>query len=81
MHQALSLNLNNPRVATWLALILLWSLIWKGFALWKAGRKGSSIWFIVLFVLNTAGILDIIYLFLVDTKKDKGEESDTNSEA
>ena len=31
-----------------LAVISIWSLVWKGFALWKSAQKKSVIWFIVL---------------------------------
>jgi hypothetical protein len=43
-------------------LLALWELVWKGFALWKASHNNQSGWFIALLVLNTAGILPIIYL-------------------
>lgn len=46
-------------------LLMLWSIFWKGLGLWHAGRKGDPYWFIAILVLNTAGILEIIYLFLV----------------
>lgn len=54
-------------------LLMLWSLVWKGLALWRAARRGENIWFIVLMVVNTVGILEIIYYFLVakSDKKDK----------
>lgn len=60
---------------SWLGIfllpIILWSLFWKGWALWKAARSGDSAWFIVLLAVNTVGILEIIYVFLVakDSKK------------
>jgi hypothetical protein len=44
---------------------MLWSIFWKGLALWHSGRRGQSWWFIVLLVVNTMGILEIIYLFAV----------------
>ena len=44
-------------------IFLLWSLFWKGLALWHSGRKGSGWWFVILFLVNTVGILEIIYLF------------------
>lgn len=47
----------------------LWSLIWKGFALYRAGANRSNGWFIVLFILNTAGILDILYLIFSRKKQ------------
>ncbi len=43
--------------------VVVWSLPWKGFALWKSARRGESRWFIALLLLNTAGIMEIIYLF------------------
>jgi methionyl-tRNA synthetase len=48
----------------YLIAAIIWSIPWKGFALWKSARRGDSIWFIVMLILNTAGILDIAYLFL-----------------
>jgi hypothetical protein len=46
-------------------LLIVWSGFWKGLALWHAGRRGQPWWFIILLLVNTAGILEIIYLFLV----------------
>ncbi len=48
-----------------LVLLVLWSLFWKGLALWHSGRRGQYTWFIILLVVNTLGILEIIYLFAV----------------
>lgn len=50
-------------------LLMIWQLVWKGLALWKAGKRQDKVWFVILFLLNTLGILDIIYLFAVKTKK------------
>jgi hypothetical protein len=50
-------------------LLILWSVIWKGIALWKAARNGSKVWFIVLLVVNTVGILDILYIFVFGKPK------------
>ncbi|MBU0668253.1 hypothetical protein KJ951_02650 [Patescibacteria group bacterium] len=46
-------------------LLVIWVLFWKGLALWHAGRRGQSWWFAILLVVNTVGILEIIYLFAV----------------
>ncbi len=46
-------------------LFVLWNLFWKGLALWHAARKNQEWWFIILLVVNTVGILEIIYLFAV----------------
>lgn len=47
---------------------IIWTLIWKGFALWRAAELRQKWWFIAFLVLNTLGILEIIYLFLVVRK-------------
>jgi hypothetical protein len=48
-----------------LPILLLWSGFWKGLALWHSGRRGQPLWFVVLLIVNTLGILEIVYLFLV----------------
>ncbi|MEI6352722.1 MAG: DUF5652 family protein [Candidatus Nomurabacteria bacterium] len=45
-------------------ILLVWSMVWKGFALWKAARNSSKPWFIILLVLSTLGILEILYIFV-----------------
>lgn len=52
-----------------LSLLLLWSLVWKGIALWKAARNSAKVWYIVLLLLNTVGILEILYIFVFSKKK------------
>lgn len=56
----------------WLLLLLLvlWTLPWKGVALWKAANLRDKTWFVVLLLLNTVGILEIIYIFRIARKKD-----------
>lgn len=55
-----------------LALILsaLWTILWKGMALWKAAKREDRVWFIVLLILNTLGILDILYIYIF-SRRDK----------
>lgn len=52
-------------LGTGILFIVIWSFFWKGLALWHAGRKGQPWWFVVMLVINTAGILEIVYLFMV----------------
>ncbi|MFC1904010.1 DUF5652 family protein [Chloroflexota bacterium] len=52
-------------------LAIVWSMTWKGIALWKAGKNGNLAWFIVLFIFNTLGILPIIYIFAFSKTGDK----------
>ena len=66
-------DLTCPFLPNWMSIILpiliIWSLIWKGMALWKAGRNNQLAWFIVLLIFNTLGILEIIYIFYFSRKK------------
>jgi len=57
-------------ISTAIMLLALWSLVWKGIALWYAARRGEKGWFTWLLVLNTAGILEIIYIFAVAKRSD-----------
>jgi hypothetical protein len=68
----LSLDLGVPLFL--LAAALIWSLVWKAIALWKSARLNQPVWFIVILIMNTLGILDILYIFLfskikLDNKK------------
>jgi hypothetical protein len=40
----------------------VWTILLKGFALWYAARAEQKWWFIALLIINTLGILEIIYL-------------------
>lgn len=57
--------------ATIIVLAALWTLPWKGYALWRAARIGDTWWFVALLILNTLAILDIIYIFLVAPKRER----------
>ena len=50
-------------------VLALWSLFWKGMALWKAARLGQKGWFVALLLINTLGILDILYIYIFSKKK------------
>jgi hypothetical protein len=43
---------------------VVWTLIWKALAMWRAAQVGSKVWFVILLVVNTLGILDILYLYV-----------------
>ena len=47
---------------TLILIILIGVIILKGFALWFSARSNKKIWFWVLLVTNTLGILPAIYL-------------------
>ena len=52
-----------------LGIIAIWDIIWKLTAMWKASKRGSKVWFVLLMVINSLGILPILYhLFAKDDK-------------
>lgn len=53
-------------VPVWaIAFVIAWTFIWKGLALWRAALLRQRVWFVALLLINTLGLLEIIYLFLV----------------
>jgi hypothetical protein len=44
----------------WIVAII--ELVLKGYALWKAAQAKHKWWFIAIFVLNTIGILPLVYI-------------------
>jgi len=56
-------------------LLLVWSMVWKGLALWSAARDSSRLWFVILLITNTLGILEIIYLFFIRKRSLKTDDS------
>jgi len=65
--------LSDPSKLNWLFLISLWALPWKGYALWKAAKNHQIAWFVGILLLNTAAILEIIYLAFFQKKNLKNE--------
>ncbi|MBS3079868.1 hypothetical protein J4221_00180 [Candidatus Pacearchaeota archaeon] len=52
-----------------LAIVAIWSIIWKGIALWKSAKKNHLVWFIVFLITNTIGILEILYIYIFSEMK------------
>lgn len=47
-----------------LIILIIWDMVWKLIAMWKAGRNNHLIWFILIALLNTLGVLPIIYILI-----------------
>lgn len=66
---------NIPEECLWLVALCVWLAIWdfirKWIALYKAGQKSDLVWFILIFIFNTCGILPIVYLILNKEKTNK----------
>ena len=49
-------------------LFIIWvaiSLVLKAYALWTAARRGQKWWFIALLVVNSMGVLELVYLLVI----------------
>ncbi|HSX25070.1 MAG TPA: DUF5652 family protein [Candidatus Andersenbacteria bacterium] len=57
------MNFYSLSVSPLFPILVLWSLFWKSLALWHSARRGQQWWFITILFVNTAGILEIVYLF------------------
>ncbi len=57
---------SNPFV---LVPLIVWTIAWKGMALWKSGRNNQPYWFVALLVINTLGLLEIVYLVWFQKKR------------
>lgn len=56
---------SSASFAELLPIIIIWSLFWKGLALWHSAKREKGWWFVILLTVNTMGILEIIFLFAV----------------
>ena len=52
----------------WFLALIVWVAVWKGMALWRAARDGQKWWFIGLLVVNTLGILEILYIYVISPR-------------
>ena len=52
-----------------LLVIAVWELTWKGLALWHSAKNRQKAWFVAVLILNTLGLLPIIYLLWFKPKE------------
>lgn len=52
----------------------------KGYALWHAAKRDEKWWFIALLVINTAGILELVYIIFFLKKFSVKSEAQTAKE-
>ncbi|MFA5384660.1 MAG: DUF5652 family protein [Eubacteriales bacterium] len=65
MNELTQMIQHNPLL---FSLLIAWSLLWKALALWHSARSTQTVWYIVLCIVNTVGILEIIYLLFFRKK-------------
>jgi len=52
-----------------LLVIVIWSIPWTFSAMWKAAQNGHKVWYIALLIINTAGVLPMLYIFYFSKNK------------
>ena len=52
-----------------LLVLMLWTLYWKARGMWRAAHQESKVWFIIFLLINTLGILEIVYLYIITKTK------------
>ena len=63
-----SLRMNPVTLNLVLILLIFWTIPWKVYGVWLAVKNNHKKWFVVLLILNTAGILEIFYIFRIAKK-------------
>jgi hypothetical protein len=51
-----------PEMWLILAPVMIWDGVWKAVGMWHAARNGQKFWFVALMIINSVGILPIVYL-------------------
>jgi hypothetical protein len=57
-----------------LIALVLWTIPWQAWSLWLSARRGEVWWFLVMTILNTIGLLNIFYIFVIAKQSDKKDE-------
>lgn len=52
----------SPSIRPLIYLLALIDLVLKGVTLYKSARREQTVWFILLLIVNSFGILPIVYL-------------------
>jgi divalent metal cation (Fe/Co/Zn/Cd) transporter len=62
-------DLQAPLFMSLFLVIILWDLMWKGIGLWKAARNEDKYWFIAILIINSLGIVPILYIYVFQKGK------------
>ena len=57
------------QLLVYLLPLIIWEAIWKAVGLWKSARNNQLYWFIAILVVNSVGILPIIYTVFFQKKR------------
>lgn len=59
----------SPVFQILIILLALWTIPWKALALWHSSKNDDKVWFVAIMIVNTVGILEILYLFVFAKQK------------
>ena len=54
----------EPAFIIFIVVIMIWDAVWKLIALWKSARNNHLAWFVLIAIINTVGILPIVYIMM-----------------
>ena len=64
---AADLGITGPLLIVFIILyvaLIIWELVWKLMGMWTAAKNKSILWFIFIGIINTIGILPILYIYI-----------------
>jgi len=73
------LGISSGLFWTLFLLLAVWTMALKGIGLWHAARNYQRRWFIALLIINTFGLLELVYLIWF--RKDRTNETRSLFEA
>jgi hypothetical protein len=58
-----------------IVILFLWEAVLKLLAMWKAAQRKELLWFVLIAIFNTVGILPLLYLILSKDNKEEEKEN------
>lgn len=71
MEELKQIFVTYPWLLPTIIVLAIWDSIWKLIAMWKAGRNNHLAWFICIALINTVGILPIVYILFQRKKQNE----------
>ncbi len=63
----------EPAFIILIVILSIWDAVWKLIALWKSARNNHLVWFICIAIINSVGILPIVYILMHRDRREKRE--------
>lgn len=61
----------EPAFIILIVILSIWDAVWKLIALWKSARNNHLVWFICIAIINSVGILPIVYILMHRDRREK----------